>query len=136
LTLAEEQDNLSPEDKVHTKRLGAVKLSNLHYKYLVLVEKKVIWTCDETGGRYNFPVDDPPGKIYCNCCGKMHRLTPGELSKEDLDLIEEVKKKVKDNISFEDRIIGTVELRAKVQIRREAGDYNMHWKHSAAENNN
>ncbi len=51
------------------------------------------WSCPNNAEHtFSYPVDDPPGKVWCDGCGQLHRLIPGKLSKSDLSLIEEMKR--------------------------------------------
>ena|SRR3990167_10394585 len=49
------------------------------------------WICETSGYLVEYPVDDPPGKVMCDGCGKLHRLSPGALSAEDEAVIIKIR---------------------------------------------
>lgn len=84
----------------------------------------MLWTCEETGNAYEFPVDDPPGKLYCTECGKMHRLTPGKLSPRDLANIEKLTLAAKEDASILEMVVARASAVASRTIKHDEMDRN------------
>lgn len=49
------------------------------------------WFCPDSSYETFYPVEDPPGLVYCPACRRMHRLQAGEPSEEDKARIEEIR---------------------------------------------